>query len=374
MNRLLIIEDDKLLGTIYLKKFSAADINVRIARAGKDGLEQVTAYRPHALLLDLMLPDMSGIEVLQKLRSEAATRELPVLVFTNAFLPGAIQQARDAGATGVITKSDCSITQLVEKMSAALAVSDYRPPDAPSETATPVAAPEVDLRKMLREQAGPLQSALAQFLLIPSDTSRLIGVSQATHAVAGNAAAAGEHTLSWMASALEALEYDLVQKPKNRNPSSTNTVANAVRLLQAWLEGATPIPQRRPGDCRILAVDDDPIIGQVVTTALARAQLRCATMQDPVAALEALRADPFDLVLLDIEMPGMDGMTLCRELRAIPHHANTPVVFVTAVGEFERRQQAGLSGGNDLLAKPFLPMELGVKALTWLLKSAPTAR
>jgi DNA-binding response OmpR family regulator len=367
MKRVLIIEDDKLLGTIYLKKFSMAGINVEIAVTGKEGLKQVAAYRPHVLLLDLMLPDMSGIEVLQSLRSEVATRELPVLVFTNAFLPGTIQQVRDAGATGVITKADCSITQLVEKITAALAVSDYQPAGGEIAPAPPAAAPEVDLHKMLREQAGPLQSALAQFLLIPSDTSRLIGVSQATHAVAGNAAAAGEHTLAWMASALEALEADLIQKPKNRNPSSTNTIANAARLLEAWLQGTTPIPQRRPGDCRILAVDDDPIIGQLVTTALARAQLRCQTMQDPAAALEALRANPFDLVLLDIEMPGMDGMALCRELRKLPLHQETPVIFVTAVGEFERRAESLATGGNDLLAKPFLPMELAVKALTHLL-------
>ena len=367
MKRVLIIEDDKLLGTIYLKKFSASNINVRIARAGKDGLQQVEAYRPHALLLDLMLPDISGIEVLQKLRSEGTTRDLPVLVFTNAFLPGAIQQAREAGATGVITKSDCSITQLVEKMAAALEVSDYQPPSAPTEPAAPVAAPEVDLHKMLREQAGPLQSALAQFLLVPSDTSRLISVSQVTHAVAGNAAAAGEHTLAWMASALEALEHDLLGKPNHRNPSSTNTITEAVKLLQAWLQGTTPIPPRRPVDCRILAVDDDPIIGQLVATALARAQLRCTTMQDPAAALETLRANRFDLVLLDVEMPVMDGPALCAALRQLPEHRETPVVFVTAVGEFERRAASLASGGNDLLAKPFLPMELAVKALTHLL-------
>jgi CheY-like chemotaxis protein len=369
MNRVLVIEDDKLLAMIYLKKFSQAGITARIAGTGKDGLQQIATYRPHALLLDLMLPDMSGIEVLQKLRSDAATRDLPVLVFTNAFLPGPIQQAREAGATGVITKADCSVTQLVEKISAALQVSDYQPPSAPAEPVASVAAPEVDLHKMLRSQVGPLQAALQQFLLIPGDTSRLMALAQATHAVAGNAAAAGEMTLAWMASALEALEYDLVQKPKNRNPSSTHTIMNAVRLVESWLQGTTSIPQRRPADCRILAVDDDPIIGQLVTTALARAQLSCTTMQNPAAALEALRANPFDLVLLDIEMPEMDGMTLCRELRTIPQQEKTPVVFVTAVGEFERRQQAGLSGGDDLLAKPFLPMELAVKTLTWLLKS-----
>ena len=372
--RVLIIEDDKLLGTIYLKKFSMAGISVEIARAGKDGLRQVAAYRPHAMLLDLMLPDMSGIEVLQSLRSDAATRELPVLVFTNAFLPGTIQQARDAGATEVITKADCPITQLVERFAAVLAQTSYHPPAGEIAPAAPVAAPEVDLRKMLREQAGPLESALVRFSMIPSDSSRLIAVSQATHAVAGNAAAAGEHTLAWMAAALEALEQDLLEKPRQRNPSSTNTIMNATRLLLAWLKGETPIPQRRPADCTILSVDDDPIIGQVVVTALARAQLRSIPVQDPVMALEILQKDKFGLVLLDVEMPEMDGPTLCAELRKSSMNRDTPVVFVTAVGEFERRTASLASGGDDLLAKPFLPMELAVKALTWLLKSGTATK
>jgi len=314
------------------------------------------------------LPDMSGVEVLHTLRSDAATRELPVLVFTNAFLPGPIQQARDAGATAVITKSDCTVTQLVERIGAVLAESSYQPPAGEVETAAPVAAPEVDLRKMLREQAAPLQSALSRFLLIPSDSSRLIAISQAAHAVAGNAAAAGEPTLAWMASALEALVRDLYEKPKQRNPSSNNTVTEATRLLVTWLQEAAAAPQQRPDGCRVLAVDDDPIMGQLVTGALGRAQLGCTAMQDPVAALAALRANSFDLVLLDVEMPVMDGPTLCTELRKLPQHKETPVVFVTAVGDFERRTASLASGGNDLLAKPFLPMELAVKALTHLLR------
>jgi CheY-like chemotaxis protein len=370
MKRLLIIEDDKLLGMIYLKKFSTAGVGIRLAHSGKDGLEQVAAYRPDALLLDLMLPDMSGIEVLRTLRSNATTRELPVVVFTNAFLPGPIQQARDAGATEVITKSDCSATQLVERMTTLLNQSGYQPPAGAAEAPPPAAVPEVDLQKMLREQAGRLQSALSQFLMISNDMSRLITVSQASHAVAGNAAAAGEHTLAWMASALEALTRDLMEKPKNRNPSSTNTIADAAKLLVSWLQGDVPIPPRLPAECRILAIDDDMIVGQLVTNALARAQLRCVTAQNPVAALELLRGSPYDLVLLDVEMPVIDGPTLCAELRKLPQHEKTPVVFVTAVGDFERRATSLASGGNDLLAKPFLPMELAVKALTHLLRGS----
>ena len=368
MKRLLIIEDDQLLANIYMKKFSMAGIGVRVAETGKDGLQQVASYRPDALLLDLMLPDLSGIEVLQSLRAAAATKALPVIVFTNSFLPRPIQEAHDAGATEVITKADCSATKLVERIGDLLAESNYEPPAGKVETVAPVAAPEVDPRQIFRQHAARLQTALDRLLLISDDLSRMFEVSQAAHAIAGSAAAAGEHTLAWMASALEALIRDLLEKPKYRNPSSTSTIAEAARLLVNWLQGATPIPSCRPADCKILAVDDDPIIGQLVATALARAQLRCTTLQDPAAALETLRENPIDLVLLDVEMPELDGPTLCAEIRKLPHHQNTPVVFVTAIGEFERRAESLASGGNDLLAKPFLPMELAVKALTHLLR------
>ncbi|MEI6085413.1 MAG: response regulator [Verrucomicrobiota bacterium] len=368
MKRLLIIEDDKLLGTVYLKKFSPSGIRVKIAETGKDGLAQVASYRPHALLLDLMLPDMTGIEVLQALRADAGTKDLPVIVFTNSFLPGPIQDARNAGASTVITKADCSATQLVERIAAALGQSDYEPPAGAVETAAPVAAAEVDPRQIFRQHATRLQSALDRLLVISTDMSRMTEVAQAAHAIAGSGAAAGEHTLAWLASALEALIQDLFDKPKHRNPSSTNTIADAARLLISWLQGTTPIPSRRPMDCKILAVDDDPIIGQLVSIALSRAQLRCITQSDPVAALETLRASPFDLVLLDVEMPVMEGPVLCAELRKLPQHQTTPVVFVTAIGEFERRAATLASGGNDLLAKPFLPMELAVKSLTHLLR------
>ena len=85
-------------------------------------------------------------------------------------------------------------------------------------------------------------------------------------------------------------------------------------------------------------------------------------------ALEILQKDKFGLVLLDVEMPEMDGPTLCAELRQSSMNQGTPVVFVTAAGEFERRAASLASGGNDLLAKPFLPLELAVKALTHLLR------
>ena len=67
--------------------------SARIAGNGKDGLKLMSSYAPHGLLLDLALPEMSGVEVLKTLRAEAATADLPVIVFTNSFLPQPIKEA-----------------------------------------------------------------------------------------------------------------------------------------------------------------------------------------------------------------------------------------------------------------------------------------
>jgi CheY-like chemotaxis protein len=368
MKRLLIIEDDALLARIYLSKLGGHGFTLKIAATGQQGLEVVPSYRPHALVLDLMLPDVSGLEILQRLRASPDTRELPIIVFTNAFLPGPIKQAQEAGATEVLTKAECSATKLAQRLTELLSRSTYNPPASVEEAAAETeVAP--DPRAAFLEHAKNLEKAINRVTLVPGDFSRTVHLSQVLHTVAGVAAADGQATLAWMTSAVEALARDLLERPKNMNPSSVATMAAGTQLVVDWLNGRRPVPEQRPADCAILTVDDDPIVCELVKKALARAQLPCETATDPRAALELLRAKPFQLVLLDIEMPEMNGMELCRELRAIPHQQNTPVIFVTAVGEFERRQQAGFSGGNDLLAKPFLPMELAVKALTWLLKS-----
>jgi CheY-like chemotaxis protein len=93
--------------------------------------------------------------------------------------------------------------------------------------------------------------------------------------------------------------------------------------------------------------------------------------QDANAALELLKQNNYDLVLLDINMPGLTGFELCEKLRALPQHAKTPVIFVTAFNNFENRKQSVLSGGGDLIAKPVAPLELALKVTIHLLKAPP---
>jgi len=66
----------------------------------------------------------------------------------------------------------------------------------------------------------------------------------------------------------------------------------------------------------------------------------------------------------------MNGVEVCQKLRCIPHHKNTPVIFVTLHGDFQNRAQSLLSGGDDFISKPISPFELIVKATVFLLNTS----
>ncbi len=106
---------------------------------------------------------------------------------------------------------------------------------------------------------------------------------------------------------------------------------------------------------RILVVDDDANVAEVVTRYLEREGFEVETVSDGRVALDRALADPPDLVVLDLMLPGMDGLEVCRRLRAL---APVPVIMLTARGD-EADRVIGLElGADDYVAKPFSPKEL----------------
>ena len=121
---------------------------------------------------------------------------------------------------------------------------------------------------------------------------------------------------------------------------------------------------------RVLIVDDEPPARRKLVAMLKEERdLRivgeAANGRDAAALIE--EQEP-DVVFLDVQMPGMDGFELCTKIRALPNHKNTPIIFVTSLTDFKSRARSSLSGGNDLIAKPFMFIELSVKALTYVLR------
>ncbi len=113
---------------------------------------------------------------------------------------------------------------------------------------------------------------------------------------------------------------------------------------------------------KILAVDDDPIFLQILTDVLTEAGYPSITTAASAAeALGVLSATQhaFDCLLLDIRMPGMDGIELCREIRSLPDHMHTPIIMLTMLTDDASIEQAFEAGANDYVTKPLQGLELG---------------
>ena len=106
----------------------------------------------------------------------------------------------------------------------------------------------------------------------------------------------------------------------------------------------------------VLIVDDDDTVAGVVVSYLERAGFRSKHVTDGQAALDIVTVDPPDLIVLDLMLPEVDGLEVCRRVRSA--HPDLPVIMLTALAEAEDRI-AGLEvGADDYVTKPFSPREL----------------
>lgn len=396
MKKVLIIEDDQIVANIYRNKFTVEGFQVEIALDGEAGLELIRSFRPDAVILDLLLPKITGVELMKKIRAEPDFEKLPMIVFSNTYLSNMVQEAWKAGATKCLSKANCTPRQVIEVVRSTTGGNGAPPAKAetsssgrsptvlaplfsgssvsPATTTTGDEVFEADLRKSFVESLPATLTALRTLLknMVKADlqADRLKHVAELNRrirALTGNAGLAGMLPIAHMGDALEALLKELHEKPRNLNPSTIRTVATAVDFLGVLFDRAGgPVQELSPA--RILVVDDEAISRRAITHALEKAKLGCVNVEDPNVAYKLLSEQPFDLVFLDVDMPGMNGFELCTKLRALPSHKKTPVVFVTSLNDLENRASSMMSGGNDFIGKPFLFIELAVKALVHVLR------
>ena len=386
MKKILIIEDDQIVANVYRNKLAVEGYQTEAAPDGESGLKLMRSFQPDAIVLDLMLPKMSGVEVIKEIRSEAEFSKLPIIVFSNTYLTNLVQEAWKAGATKCVSKINCSPKDFLDLVRHTVGVSGAPLPAQQKNGGAPKTKPvmlagenDAAFQAGLRETfiAGlpatltALRAGLQKFIKSDTEVARLKQIHELyrrVHAANGNAGLVGLIQIAHMAAALEALLKELYENPKSINASTLRTVAAAVDFLGFLFErGTQPEKQEMPA-ASILVVDDEDIACRAIVYALEKAQLQSVSVQDPNAAFELLSKNNYDLVFLDVDMPGMTGYELCAKLRSLPAHDKTPVVFVTVLSDFDNRTSSRMAGGNDFIAKPFLYIELTIKALIHVLR------
>jgi CheY-like chemotaxis protein len=425
MKQILLVDDDAVIVQIYRRKFVEAGFDVQVAGDGLAAMKMLcSGLKPEVVILDLMMPKMSGVDVLKFIRSRPDLKDTAVIIFSNSYMSDMVQAAAVAGADKALLKSRCPPALLVEAvdqmlsgaevpesdtillaaadyaptMAAATGTTSSSPPESlepagePNPTTTPQhpqpprevsPAPDTQAKaraEFLGHAAATLKTihALVDSVLAATDSTsrqlRLLDLYRKIHFVTSMAGMSGCNQIAQFVSAFEAMLFELQERPGHINVSTTKTINQSVDFLAELFERANHGPPNRElPPASVLVVDDDVISNRLIVTALKRANLKASSEGNPVSALNLIKSNHYDLVLLDISMPELDGFQLCAELRKLPAYARTPVIFVTCHSDFETRSRSILSGGNDLIAKPVLPIELAVKAVTHLLRTQMAA-
>jgi len=403
MKNILLVDDDLQILELYKAGLAQQGAHVDTA---VDGMAAITALRtakPDIVVLDLMMPRFTGVDVLKYIRSEANLKNLPVIVLSNSYMNQLAAQAAELGVEKALLKVHCSpsvVLGIIDDILAGrpdsgdtdhlLAIPKSSPPvvpppaapspielPAPPPPAGQVAAAEFQAKARHGFLEGApttcvaIRSLCQSFVTAPNEAqraTRLQAFYRKVHFIAATAGLAECHHLAQMACAFEALLYELIDKPTAVSPSVLRTIASTVDFLALLFDCAREADVEEAINVQALVVDDDPLSNRLVVSALNRAHLKARSADDPLVGLQWLKERCYDLVLLDVEMPGMDGFELCRRLRTLPGYQKTPVIYVTSHSDFEHRAKSVLSGGDDLISKPVFPMELAVKAVTLLLK------
>ena len=118
--KILIIEDEKVLIKILNINLLSAGYKILSAANGVAGLELVKVEKPNLILLDLLMPKMDGFEVLEAVRANEDTKNIPVFVFSNSDKPEDIERVKELGATDFFSKPETNLKDLVDRINQTL--------------------------------------------------------------------------------------------------------------------------------------------------------------------------------------------------------------------------------------------------------------
>lgn len=361
---ILVVDDTPVNLKLTRMLLQHEGYEVRTAATAEEALGMLENYHPRLVLADIQLPGMDGLEMTRRIKSDPRHGDILVVALTAYAMKGDEDKAMQAGCDGYITKpidTRALGTRLREYM-------DHSCPPAatPAGEVLQPAAPLLadDEMRGLRERF--LREGLE---LIVQWTGELDGTfhaataASAAHQWVGSAGLLGFPQISLLAREAENL---LREKPLDTAQlrEVLDSLEGEFRCPSAAEKAPIVAPElESPIEGRVLIADDDPNMLALVKAIVQSQSIECATASDGRAALDVIRRTRPDAVVLDVNMPGMNGYEVLRAVReeGLP----TKVLLLTA--------EEGLSASaDDYLVKPFNPIELVVR-LKRMLSAASAA-
>ena len=405
--KFLVVDDDLIsrqaLSHALKKAFSQPDL----AADAETALAQTAKQAYDVIFLDVVMPGMDGFELCTKIRGTVPNRTTPVVFVTGQSDFDARCKSTLSGGNDLLGKPFLTFEVTVKALTLGLHGRLHRPapeplpqPDQDPKTADALAAvpdsarpdpgstiapppppatpPERETDEFVNaflirasKHLGPLWDLCQTILQVSNPETRQALLADGYLRINSLVPKSGPelvHPAYRMSAALEGLLRKMLQNPKHATPSALATVATAVDFLNDLCVPGLKADLAVNPPIHMLVVDDDLVARRALVGALQTAFKKPESVENGEAALALAMKKPFDLIFLDVVMPGMDGFEVCSRIRdTIPNRA-TPVVFVTGQSEFEARAQLGRNGGDDLMGKPFLTPEITVKALTFALR------
>ncbi|MDP3955623.1 MAG: response regulator [bacterium] len=118
---ILVVEDDSFLRDLLVEKLQEEHYNVVGAADGNEAYEQLAKQLPHVIVLDLILPDLNGFDILEKITSDERTKTVPVIVLSNLDQKEDIDKAMSLGAVDFMIKANFSLTEILARIKKQLA-------------------------------------------------------------------------------------------------------------------------------------------------------------------------------------------------------------------------------------------------------------
>jgi CheY-like chemotaxis protein/CHASE3 domain sensor protein len=371
----LVIEDDEPFARILFDLAHELGYRCLVAAHADEGTEMALAELPDAVLLDMRLPDDSGLSVLQRLKEDARTRHVPVHVISaedrteTAMHLGAIGYAMKPATReqlqDVFKRVESKLSQKVKRV--LLVEDDPRQQDSIVQL---IGDGDVEIVPVSQghQALQALQDSVFDVMVMDLQLPDMSGQELLRRMASGESRSFPPVIVYTGRNLTRDEEAELLRYSRSiiiKGARSPERLLDEVTLFlhkvetQLSTERQKMLRTARNRDKvfegrRILVVDDDMRNIFALTSALEHRGAGVEVARNGLEALAKLRALPegIDLVLMDIMMPEMDGYTATREIRKDPRWQKLPVIAVTAKAMKEDQQRCLDAGANDYLAKP----------------------